>query len=52
MVQFNPLLRLPTSEELPNSDDTPVDNESQNLIPSLLHGFCYCMLRNWETEAG
>lgn len=36
MVQFNPLLRLPTSEELPNSDDTPVDNEFQNLIPSLL----------------
>lgn len=36
MVQFDPLLRLPTSEELPCSDDTPVDNEIQNLIPNLL----------------
>ena len=36
MVQFQPLLRLPTSEELPCSDETPVDNELQNLIPNLL----------------
>ncbi|NEQ64205.1 MAG: Uma2 family endonuclease [Symploca sp. SIO2D2] len=36
MVQFSPLLRLPTSEELPCSDETPVDNELQNLIPNLL----------------
>ncbi len=36
MVQFDPLLRLPTSEELSCSDDTPVDNEIQNLIPNLL----------------
>jgi Uma2 family endonuclease len=28
--------RLPTSEELPCSDDTPVDNEDQNLLPNLL----------------
>jgi Uma2 family endonuclease len=27
---------LPTSEELPSSDDTPVDNEDQNLLPNLL----------------
>ena len=27
---------LPTSDELPDSDDTPVDNEIQNLIPNLL----------------
>ncbi|GAX44729.1 hypothetical protein NIES4075_57480 [Tolypothrix sp. NIES-4075] len=27
---------LPSSEELPCSDDTPVDNELQNLIPNLL----------------
>ncbi|OKH28369.1 Uma2 family endonuclease [Chroogloeocystis siderophila] len=27
---------LPTSAELPDSDDTPVDNELQNLIPNLL----------------
>jgi len=36
MVQFEPLLRLPSSEELPCSDETPVDNELQNLIPNLL----------------
>jgi Uma2 family endonuclease len=28
--------RLPTSEELPCSDDTPVDNEDQNLLPNVL----------------
>ena len=27
---------LPTSEELPCSDDTPVDNELQNLLPNVL----------------
>lgn len=36
MVRFDPLQRLPTSNELPCSDDTPVDNEIQNLIPNLL----------------
>jgi len=29
------VLRLPTSEELPDSDDTPVDNELQNIIPGI-----------------
>jgi Uma2 family endonuclease len=29
-------LRLPTAEELPHSDDTPVDNELQNDIPNFL----------------
>lgn len=36
MVQYNPLRYLPTAEELPDSDDTPVDNELQILIPNLL----------------
>ncbi|MBD2255084.1 Uma2 family endonuclease [Nostoc parmelioides] len=36
MVQYNPLDCLPSSAELPDSDDTPVDNELQNLIPNLL----------------
>ncbi|MEM6503559.1 MAG: hypothetical protein AAF685_17195 [Cyanobacteria bacterium P01_C01_bin.89] len=27
---------LPTSAELPCSDDAPVDNEDQNLLPNLL----------------
>lgn len=36
MLEYNPLNCLPSSEELPDSDDTPVDNELQDLIPSLL----------------
>ncbi|MEW5858720.1 MAG: Uma2 family endonuclease [Cyanobacteriota bacterium] len=36
MVQYNPLQHLPSAEELPDSDDTPVDNELQILIPTLL----------------
>lgn len=30
------LERLPSSDELPCSDDTPVDNEDQNLLPNVL----------------
>jgi Uma2 family endonuclease len=30
------LKHLPSTEELPCSDDTPVDNEDQNLLPNLL----------------
>ena len=36
MVKYNPLSCLPSSAELPDSDDTPVDNELQILIPNLL----------------
>jgi Uma2 family endonuclease len=36
MREYNPLSCFPSSEELPDSDDTPVDNELQDLIPSLL----------------
>ncbi|OUL23450.1 hypothetical protein BV378_21115 [Nostoc sp. RF31YmG] len=36
MLDYNPLHCLPSSEELPNSDDTPVDNQLQHLIPALL----------------
>ncbi|MBW4574723.1 MAG: Uma2 family endonuclease [Aphanothece sp. CMT-3BRIN-NPC111] len=36
MLQYNPLDCLPSSEELPDSDDTPVDNQLQHLIPGLL----------------
>ena len=31
-----PLDILPSTDELPCSDDTPVDNEDQNLLPNLL----------------
>ncbi|PSB15584.1 hypothetical protein C7B76_13400 [filamentous cyanobacterium CCP2] len=37
MINYNPLHCLPSSAELPDSDDTPVDNELQNLIPNLLN---------------
>lgn len=36
MVKYDPLQCLPSSAELPDSDDTPVDHELQNLIPNLL----------------
>lgn len=36
MVKSNFQQQLPTSDELPCSDDTPVDNEDQNFIPNLL----------------
>ncbi len=36
MVSIPPTYHLPTAEELPDSDDTPVDNELQNDIPALL----------------
>ena len=32
----HPPTRLPSTTELPCSDDTPVDNEDQNLLPNLL----------------
>ncbi|MEM9815079.1 MAG: Uma2 family endonuclease [Cyanobacteria bacterium P01_D01_bin.6] len=35
-LKFDPRQCLPSSAELPDSDDTPVDNELQNLIPNLL----------------
>jgi Uma2 family endonuclease len=36
MLQIDQQRHLPTSEELPCSDDTPVDNEDQNLLPNIL----------------
>ena len=36
MLRYDPRHCLPSAAELPDSDDTPVDNELQNLIPNLL----------------
>ena len=36
MFNYNPLECLPTSAQLPDSDEIPVDNELQILIPNLL----------------
>jgi Uma2 family endonuclease len=35
-LAYNPNRILPTAEELPSSDETPVDNQLQNDIPNLL----------------
>ena len=37
MLQYNPLDCLPSAEDLPDSDDTPADNELQNLVSGLLN---------------
>jgi len=36
MIDYSLLQNLPSAKDLPDSDDTPVDNELQNLIPNLL----------------
>jgi Uma2 family endonuclease len=36
MLQYNLPSNLPSADELPDSDETPVDNELQELIPGLL----------------
>ncbi|BAY99571.1 hypothetical protein NIES37_35540 [Tolypothrix tenuis PCC 7101] len=40
MVQYNRLDCLPSSAELPDADDTLVDNKLQNLIPNLSYWCC------------
>ena len=36
MIAPNLKYSLPSTKDLPSSDDTPVDNEDQNLLPNLL----------------
>ncbi|WP_066378070.1 MULTISPECIES: Uma2 family endonuclease [unclassified Anabaena] len=53
MLNYNSLLCLPSSEELPNSEDTPVDNEIQYLIPSLLKAsLALVWLERWDWYFG
>jgi Uma2 family endonuclease len=42
------LLSLPTGDQLPSSDDTPVDNEDQNFLPNLL---LFALLSMWSDRA-
>ncbi|MBP0039582.1 MAG: Uma2 family endonuclease [Roseofilum sp. SBFL] len=35
-LEYHPRNSLPSAEDLPDSDETPVDNELQDLIPTLL----------------
>jgi Uma2 family endonuclease len=44
MVKSDSRLNLPSSAELPCSDDTPVDNEDQNLLPNYL---LFLLYRLW-----
>ncbi|MBD2777725.1 Uma2 family endonuclease [Iningainema tapete] len=49
MLKYNPLHCLPSSEELPDSDDTPVDNELLDLIPGLLKAILALLWANrWD----
>jgi Uma2 family endonuclease len=49
MFIYDPRLCLPSSEELPDSDDTPVDNELQDLIPGLLKSILAWVWRDrWD----
>ena len=36
LLQHDPRACLPSAEDLPDSDDTPVDSQLQHLIPGLL----------------
>ncbi|WP_353929090.1 Uma2 family endonuclease [Okeanomitos corallinicola TIOX110] len=46
MLNYNLRQCLPSSAELPDSDDTPVDNELQNLIPNLLEAILALVWQN------
>jgi Uma2 family endonuclease len=53
MVKFDPKLRFPTSDELPDSDGLPVDNELHTLVPNLLGlilGFIWGQRFDWFFE--
>jgi Uma2 family endonuclease len=47
MVKADLYQQLPTSEELPCSDDTPVDNEDQNFVPNVL---LFLLTWIWQTR--
>ncbi|MEH1784227.1 hypothetical protein [Nostoc sp.] len=39
---------LPTTDELPCSDDTPVDNEDQNFLPNILRSLLLARGKYYE----
>lgn len=45
MLNLDSIRYFPSADELPNSDDKPVDNELQELIPGLLKSV---LLLLWE----
>jgi hypothetical protein len=46
MLEYNLPKYLPSAEELPDSDEMPVDNELQELIPGLLKAMMAERLRS------
>jgi Uma2 family endonuclease len=46
MLEYNPQLYWPSAEDLPDSDDTPVDNQLQHLIPGLLEAILALLWAN------
>lgn len=49
MLKYNPRGCLPSAEDLPDSDDTPVDNQLQHLIPNLLEAILAIVWGNrWD----
>jgi Uma2 family endonuclease len=49
MFIYDPNLCLPSSEELPDCDDKPVDNELQGLVPGLLKAILAgCWKDRWD----
>jgi Uma2 family endonuclease len=46
MVRFDPTSRLPTALELPDSDETPVDNELQDSVPGVLKAILALLWQN------
>jgi Uma2 family endonuclease len=50
LLEYNYKNGLPTAEDLPDSDDTPVDNQLQHLIPVLLEtilALIWCDRQDW-----
>ncbi|MDR9404358.1 MAG: Uma2 family endonuclease [Halothece sp. Uz-M2-17] len=53
MLDYSRLQNLPTAKDLPDSDDTPVDNELQELIPHLLKSILALIWSNrWDWYFG
>jgi hypothetical protein len=46
MLEYNLPKYLPSAEEVPDSDEMPVDNELQELIPGLLKAMMAERLRS------
>ncbi|MBD2409617.1 hypothetical protein FACHB389_11885 [Nostoc calcicola FACHB-389] len=49
MLNYNPLHCFPSAEDLPDSDDEPVDNQLQHLIPGLLEANTLGLRIFWRT---